>query len=198
LLAGVDRLASGRLCGGLVVTVANSAPHDMRTAHGLWCASFRASVAFIRTGQRNLLHSAQGPIGRSPRVSGNYAQFGREADFRAALIHVRENAEPVALLRREGRLKQRLLNRIDELVRNLGFFTTDYNYLILIIPTLFVAPQFIRGQVEFGVITQSAMAFTQLLGGFSLIVNQFGSLSSFAAVIARLGRSTGNRDRREV
>jgi vitamin B12/bleomycin/antimicrobial peptide transport system ATP-binding/permease protein len=170
----------------------------MRTAHGLWCASFRASVAFIRTGQRNLLHSAQGPIGRSPRVSGNYAQFGREADFRATLIHVRENAEPVALLRREGRLKQRLLNRIDELVRNLGFFTTDYNYLILIIPTLFVAPQFIRGQVEFGVITQSAMAFTQLLGGFSLIVNQFGSLSSFAAVIARLGRSTGNRDRREV
>jgi putative ATP-binding cassette transporter len=188
--------------------VANSAPHDMRTAHGLWCASFRASVAFIRTGQRNLLHSAQGPIGRSPRVSGNYAQFGREADFRVTLIHVRENAEPVALLRREGRLKQRLLNRIDELVRNfrritsvnhnLGFFTTGYNYLILIIPTLFVAPLFIRGQVEFGVITQSAMAFTQLLGGFSLIVNQFGSLSSFAAVIARLGRSTGNRDRREV
>jgi hypothetical protein len=28
LLAGVDRLASGRLCGGLVVTVANSAPHE--------------------------------------------------------------------------------------------------------------------------------------------------------------------------
>ena len=50
-----------------------------------------------------------------------------------------------------------------------------------------VAPQFIRGEVEFGVITQSAMAFAQLLGAFSLIVNQFGSISSFAAVIARLG-----------
>src|SRR5262249_129240 len=70
--------------------------------------------------------------------------------------------------------------------RNLGFFTTGYNYLIQIIPALFVAPQFIRGEVEFGVITQSAIAFTQLLGAFSLIVNQFGSLSSFAAVIARL------------
>ena len=135
-------------------------------------------------------------LGR-PLVWLNYNQFGREADFRATLIHVRENAESVALLRREGRLRQRLLNRIDDLVgnfrritsvnRNLGFFTTGYNYLIQIIPALVTAPQFIRGEVEFGVITQSAIAFTQLLGAFSLIVNQFGSLSSFAAVIARLG-----------
>jgi putative ATP-binding cassette transporter len=70
--------------------------------------------------------------------------------------------------------------------RNLGFFTTGYNYLIQIIPTLLVAPLFIRGEVEFGVITQSAMAFAQLLGAFSLIVNQIQSITSFAAVIARL------------
>ena len=135
-------------------------------------------------------------LGR-PLVGLNYAQSGREADFRAALIHVRENADLVALLRREGRLRERLLNRIDGLVqnfrritsvnRNLGFFTTGYNYLIQIIPALFIAPQFIRGEVEFGVITQSAMAFTQLLAAFSLIINQFGSISTFGAVIARLG-----------
>ena len=135
-------------------------------------------------------------LGR-PLVGLNYTQLGREADFRAGLIHVRENAESVALLHHEGRMKQRLMDRINELVhnfrritsvnRNLGFFTTGYNYLIQIIPILVVAPQFIRGEVEFGVITQSAMAFTQLLGAFSLIVNQFGSLSSFAAVVARLG-----------
>ncbi len=134
-------------------------------------------------------------LGR-PLVWLNYAQSGLEADFRATLIHVRENAEWVAVSRREARLSQRLLGRIDELVqnfrritsvnRNLAFFTTGYNYLIQIIPTLVVAPQFIRGNVEFGTITQSAIAFTQLLGAFSLIVNQFGSLSSFAAVVARL------------
>jgi putative ATP-binding cassette transporter len=49
-----------------------------------------------------------------------------------------------------------------------------------------LSPHIIRGEVEFGAITQSAIAFTQLLGAFSLIVNQFGSLSSFAAVIVRL------------
>ena len=134
-------------------------------------------------------------LGR-PLVWLNYAQSGLEADFRATLIHVRENAESVAPVRGEGRLSQRLLGRIDELVhnfrritavnRNLAFFTTGYNYLIQIIPMLVVAPQFIRGSVEFGTITQSAVAFTQLLGAFSVIVTQFGALSSFAAVVARL------------
>ena len=47
-------------------------------------------------------------LGR-PLVGLNYRQSDREADFRADLIHVRENAESVALLRREGRLRARLL-----------------------------------------------------------------------------------------
>jgi ABC-type uncharacterized transport system fused permease/ATPase subunit len=135
-------------------------------------------------------------LGR-PLVGLNYRQLDREADFRSALIHVRENAEAVALTRHEGRLTARLLGRLDALLdnyrriisvnRNLGFFTTGYNYLIQIIPALIVAPLFIRGQVEFGVVTQSAIAFAQLLGAFSLLVNQFGALSSYAAVTERLG-----------
>src|SRR5262249_43972637 len=134
-------------------------------------------------------------LGR-PLVGLNYRQSDQEANFRADLIHVRENAESVALSRREDQLAARLLRRIDALAdnfrritsvnRNLGFFTTGYNYLIQIIPTLIVAPLYSRGEVEFGVITQSAMAFAQLLGAFSLIVNQVQSISSFAAVIARL------------
>jgi len=135
-------------------------------------------------------------LGR-PLVKLNYDQLDREANFRADLIHVRENAESVALMHREGRLTARLLRHLDDLTsnfqrliavnRNLGFFTTGYNYLIQIIPALIVAPLFIHGKAEFGVITQSAMAFAQLLGAFSLIVNQFQSISSFTAVIQRLG-----------
>ncbi len=130
-------------------------------------------------------------------VGLNYTQLDKEANFRADLIHVRENAESVALLRREGRIRARILRHLDELTanfyriivvnRNLGFFTTGYNYLTQIIPALIVAPLYIRGDVEFGVITQAAMAFAHLIGAFSLIVTNFQSISSFAAVIARLG-----------
>jgi putative ATP-binding cassette transporter len=159
----------------------------------LWTISpllFGVAVGYAALGTLAAIY-----LGR-PLVGLNYRQSDQEANFRSDLIHVRENAESVALLRREGRLTARLLRRIDGLAdnfrrittvnRNLGFFTIGYNYLIQIIPALIVAPLFIRGEVEFGVITQSAMAFAQLLGAFSLVVNQVQSISSFAAVIARL------------
>jgi putative ATP-binding cassette transporter len=159
----------------------------------LWTISpllFGVAVGYAALGTLTAIY-----LGR-PLVGLNYRQSDREADFRSALIHVRENAESVAQLRREGLLANRLLRRIDGLAdnyrrivavnRDLGFFTTGYNYLIQILPTLIVAPLFIRGEVEFGVITQSGMAFAQLLGAFSLIVNQIQSLSAFAAVTARL------------
>src|SRR5262249_29405097 len=76
--------------------------------------------------------------------------------------------------------------RIITVSRNLGFFTNGYNYLTQLIPLLIVGPMYIRGQVEFGVVTQSAMAFSAFLGAFSLIVTQFEPLSSFAAVTNRL------------
>ena len=131
-----------------------------------------------------------------PLIRLNYDQSDREASFRADLVHVREKAESIALLRREGRLGARLAWRLDALLanarriiavnRNLSFFTTGYNYGIQLIPALIIGPLFIRGQAEFGVITQSAMAFSQLLGAFSLVVTQIQSLSSYAAVLARL------------
>jgi len=130
-------------------------------------------------------------------IALNSRQLDREADFRAELIHLRENAESVALLRHEVRLRERILRELAALAqnfrkmigvnRNLGFFTNGYNYLIQILPALLVAPLYMRGEAEFGVITQSTMAFSALLGGISLIITQFQSISSFAAVIARLG-----------
>jgi putative ATP-binding cassette transporter len=131
-----------------------------------------------------------------PLIRLNYNQLDMEANFRSDLIHVRENAESIALAHREGRFNARLNRRLNALTtnfrrlirinRNLGFFTNGYNYFIQIIPALIIAPMFISGEKEFGVITQSAMAFSTLLGAFSLIVTQFQSISAFTAVTARL------------
>jgi len=139
-------------------------------------------------------------LGR-PLLRLNYDQADKEANFRADLIHIRENTESVALLHHEAHLRGRLLGRVDALVgnlrrviavnRNLGFFTTGYNYSIQLIPALVVAPLFIRGSAEFGVISQSAMAFAHVVGAFSLVVTQFPSLSSYAAVLMRLSPLAG-------
>ena len=136
-------------------------------------------------------------LGR-PLVGLNFKQLDKEADFRAALIHIRENADSIAMSRREGRLSARLMLRIDAFAENfrqiidvnrrLGFFTAGYNYLVQLIPVVVVAPMFIHGEVEFGVITQSAVVFATLLGAFSLIINMFQPISSYTAVLSRLNQ----------
>lgn len=143
-------------------------------------------------------------LGR-PLVQLNYDQLDKEANFRSSLIYLRANAESVAVSRREGGLIQLGFKHLEDLLenfrriitvnRNLNFFTSGYNWLIQIIPALIIAPLFIKGKVEFGVITQSAIAFTQLLGAFSLIVTQFQSISSYAAVISRLAAFTEAREK---
>jgi putative ATP-binding cassette transporter len=130
-----------------------------------------------------------------PLIRLNYDQLDKEASFRSELINVKNNAEAIMTARDEDSRMAQLLGRLDDLVanfrkitsinRNVGFFTTGYNWMIQIIPAL-IAPAFIERKIEFGVITESAVAFSTLVAAFSLIVTQFQSLSSYAAVVARL------------
>lgn len=127
----------------------------------------------------------------------NNSQLQKEADFRFGLGRVREHAEAIAQKSGHEGEKSQLLSRLSALLanfrdiinvtRNVGFFTKGYNYLIPVIPVAVVAPLYIGGRVEFGKVAQSAMAFGQVVGAFSLIVTKFQDLSSFAAVVNRLG-----------
>ncbi|GAA5129195.1 hypothetical protein JIN84_03055 [Luteolibacter yonseiensis] len=135
-------------------------------------------------------------LGR-PLIRLNYRQADFEANFRASLIETHSHAREISRDGREPEVRERLMARVDGLVdnfrrvisinRNLSFFTTGYNYMIQLIPVLIVAPMFISREVEFGVIGQSAMAFATLLGAFSLVINQFQAISSYASVVTRLG-----------
>ena len=69
----------------------------------------------------------------------------------------------------------------------MAFFVNSYNYAAIILPVVIVAPMFMRGEVEFGVVTQSAGAFAQVLAAVSLIITQFERLSAYLAGVRRLG-----------
>jgi vitamin B12/bleomycin/antimicrobial peptide transport system ATP-binding/permease protein len=143
-------------------------------------------------------------LGR-PLIRLNYRQSDFEADFRTELIRIEREGKQIAAAGNESEIKQKVNERIDSLVanlrhiiavnRNLSFFSTGYNYLIQLIPVLIVAPLFISGKVEFGVIGQSAMAFATLLGAFSLIITQFQAISSYASVVARLSEFVEHAER---
>jgi putative ATP-binding cassette transporter len=135
-------------------------------------------------------------LGR-PLIGLNFTQLKKEADYRYKLINVRDSAESIAFYGREAReftrTRQRLKSALNNLLqvinwnRNLQFFTTGYNYILTVLPTVFVAPLFFAGQIEFGSVIQAGAAFGFVINALSIVVNHFGNLSVFAAVINRLG-----------
>lgn len=135
-------------------------------------------------------------LGRS-LVGLNYEKLLREADFRFALIRTRENAEAIAFYDSDAKREQALIWTLFKDVletqlgivvaqRNLEVFTTSYRYLVQILPSLIVAPLYFAKKVELGTISQSYGAFNHILGDFSILINQFESLSAFSAGLTRL------------
>ncbi len=124
-------------------------------------------------------------------------QFKKEADFRYELIRVREHADPVALHQGEPKENSRVRYCLQKALenwrviigvnRNLGFFTSWYGYMTQLIPVLITVPLYIRGQIEFGQVAQAQVGFNFVLDAFSLIVKEFQRITTFAAVVERLG-----------
>ncbi len=136
-------------------------------------------------------------LGR-PLVSLNFAQLRVEANYRYKLVRVRDSAESIAFMGGEERESIRTRQRLKEVIRNflqiiyrnrkLNFFTFGYNYTVIVVPIVVVAPLYLSGEIsDIGVVTQAAAAFGQVFSALSIIVSNFGSLSSYAAVVRRLG-----------
>lgn len=129
-------------------------------------------------------------------INLNFLQLRKEADLRYGLVHVRDNAESIAFYQGEERessqVRQRLLAAISNMnfligwQKNLAFVTKGYEYLILVVPFAVMAPLYFSGEIKFGVVTQAASAFSQVLSALSVIVSQFEQIGAFAAGITRL------------
>jgi putative ATP-binding cassette transporter len=176
-----------------VVMIVNGALTTIAFAGVLWSiAPVLLLTAVVYASAGSLLTVALG----YRLVALDNHQLRKEADLRQGIIHLRERGsvrsaaadESVArdLFGRVGRIV-RNSRAIIGVSRNVASFTSAYNYLVPLLPVLIVAPRYLRGEIELGVVTQSAMAFAQLLGAFSIVVAQFQSIAAFAAVVHRIG-----------
>lgn len=134
-------------------------------------------------------------IGRA--LTGLYFERQRrEADFRFSLARLREYAEQVALLQGERAETTTLLRRFAELIVNylaivekrkyLTAFTTFYGQLSPIIPYILTAPFYFLGQIQLGVMTQTARAFSSVEQALTFFITYYTSLAEFKSVLDRL------------
>ena len=110
------------------------------------------------------------------RLNFDKQRFG--AEFRFALVSVRENSEQVAMLRGEGAERAQLSGRFANIVQNwhaimhrqrmLTFFSTGYNRIAVILPYALLARPF-AGQVALGTVMQTTGAFGQVQTSFSFV-----------------------------
>jgi putative ATP-binding cassette transporter len=127
----------------------------------------------------------------------NFDQQRYEADYRFGLVHVRDNAEPIALYGGEAQETAELTRRFNRLVSNfklllrwqlfLGFVTTAFDNSVALMPWLVLAGIYFAHKIQLGQLTQAAYAFGVVQGALALLIDQFQSLTSYATVVHRLG-----------
>ncbi|MCS6893116.1 MAG: ATP-binding cassette domain-containing protein [Deltaproteobacteria bacterium] len=127
----------------------------------------------------------------------NWLQLMKEANYRFKLIGIRENSEAINFYRENQKEQTRTRQYLREAVknmlkiiavnRNLGLVTGTYNQLIWIVPHLLLAGDVLLGNKTYGDIITASVAFEHFLGALSLVVSHFSNLSSYAAVVGRLG-----------
>ncbi|PZA13754.1 ABC transporter ATP-binding protein/permease [Rhodopseudomonas palustris] len=136
-------------------------------------------------------------IGR--RLIGiDFEQERREADFRFALVRLRENSEAVALLHGEDFEKRGLAQRFQAIVDNwfrlmklqqlIGLFSESYKRYSLYFPYFVMAPLFFGGTMQLGSFMQSGSAFNEVRNSFSYFINAYLKLAELAAVTHRLSQ----------
>jgi len=138
-------------------------------------------------------------------VSLHYQQRRKEADFRFGLVRVRENAEPIALyhgekqeLRRLDGLFAFLFENYSTLIRwqfGLNFFQYTHTLLVLLMPSLIIAPRVLSGELEVGRIVEATGAFSAIMGSLTILVDNMEDLSRFAAGISRVKSLSGGLKR---
>lgn len=134
-------------------------------------------------------------VGR-PLKALNVEQQRREADFRFALVRLREHVEAVALADGEPAERRLFRERFASIVQNwrslanrelmLGFFVRPYFQTVLRIPLFLALPAYLAGRVTFGGLMQIGSAFQNVVTTLSWFIFSYRDLTELAAAASRL------------
>lgn len=128
----------------------------------------------------------------------DFEQEQREANFRFALVRVRENAEAIALLRGEASERSELLTRFSEIASNwyrlmrrqqfVALFAESFRRFSLYFPYFALSALFFGGGLQFGAFMQAGSAFNLVREAFSYFISSYVRIAGLAATVQRLSQ----------
>lgn len=155
----------------------------------VWCALVFSVVSTL------LMHW----VGRPLRAL-NVERQHKEADYRAALLLIRENATEIALMKGEEAERLRLRDVFSHVRRNwrslinrevkVETFTAMQMRLTWFIPIAATLPLYLQKSISLGGMMQAQTAFTNVVDGFDWFINSYRNLILLAAVVDRLSGFT--------
>ena len=151
----------------------------------VWAALLYATIGTWLTHQ----------IGK-PLIGLEFERQRYEADYRFALVRLRENTEGVALYRGEKEEMGNFRNRFANVITNwwnvmrkqkqLGFFTISYDQLAVIFPLLVALPRYFSGAIQIGGLMQISSAFGQVQSSLSWFIDAYPLFAQWKATVDRL------------
>ncbi|MBS4729752.1 ABC transporter ATP-binding protein/permease [Mycobacterium sp. SM1] len=134
-------------------------------------------------------------IGR-PLIRLSFRNEMLNAAFRYSLVRLRDSAEAVGFWRGERAERSQLWQRFTPVIdnyrryvrRTIGFNGWNWSMTQIIVPLPWViqAPRLFAGKIQFGDVTQTAMAFGNIEESLSFFRNNYDAFAAFRAAIIRL------------
>ena len=129
-------------------------------------------------------------------IGYNVDQQRYEADFRYAMMRVRENAESVAFYGGGNSESRKLKDRLGLLLENfrkiirtekhLTGIKSAYGQIANIFPVLVAVPRYMIKEINLGGLMQTASAFTRVQRALSFFLELYASFAEWLSVIRRL------------
>src|SRR5438270_1573142 len=131
-----------------------------------------------------------------PIVTANLRQNATEADYRFALVRLRENSEAVGMIGGERDEKKVLTKYFGEVLgstmglmrtqRRLMWLTSFYATVGIVYPTLVASPRFFAGAITLGVLMQITAAFGQVQNSLNYFVDNYPRIAEWRSHVERL------------
>uniref|UniRef100_A0A2P1CZH1 AptE n=2 Tax=unclassified Phormidium TaxID=2609805 RepID=A0A2P1CZH1_9CYAN len=134
----------------------------------------------------------------------NQEEIGFEGDYTYSLNHIRNHAESIAFFQGEEQESNIVLRRFKNIVksrkrkinweRNQDFYNRGYQAVLQIFPYIIFAPLYIRGEIDFGEISQASIACSFFANAMAELIAEFGSSGRITSYIDRLAEFTDALD----